>query len=311
MTEYGYVEKAVLEWLAGRFTDPNDSGVGWKFRSAEAMEEFNRDVTDPICDGLFIPALQRANPAVDTEEKARKVAQAFRRAVDNPDKQEANRRALEVLRDGLSVVLEQGSDSVTVRLIELDPTHQDRNDFTITNQYPVNGSKTAIADSVLLVNGIPLVIAEYKSFVNSGHDWREGVKQVHRYQEEATGLLTTNVLCVAADEQELRYGTVAFAAKTEQDVRLQIDQWRPWLSAYPVERMAWNQKGNGADDDPVRKAAMSLMRPSNVLDFLENFVVFETKRGQTTKKIARYQQFEAANDIVDRVLEGKQKLGLI
>ena len=311
MTEYGYVEKAILEWLAGRFIDPNDSGVGWKFRSAEAMEEFTREVTDPICDGLLIPALQRINPAVDTEEKARRVAEAFSRVLEHPDRQEANRRALEILRDGLPVVLEQGQDAVTVRLIELDPAHQDRNDFTITNQYPVKGSKTAIADSVLLVNGIPLVIAEYKSFVNSGHDWREGVKQVHRYQEESPGLLTTNVFCVGADEQELRYGTVAFAARTEQDVRLQMDQWRPWLSAYPVERMAWNQKGDGSDDDPVRKAAMSLMRPSNVLDFLENFVVFETKRGQTTKKIARYQQFEAVNDIVDRVLEGKQKLGLI
>lgn len=311
MTEFGYVEKAFLEWLAGRFNNPNDSGVGWKFRSAEAMEEFGRDITDAICDGLLIPALQRVNPAVDSEEKARKVAEAFRRVLEHPDRMEANRRALDVLRDGLPVVLEPGKDAVTVRLIELDPAHQDRNDFTITNQYPVKGVKTAIADSVLLVNGIPLVIAEYKSFVNSGHDWREGVKQVHRYQEEAPALLTTNVFCVAADEQEFRYGTVAFAAKTEQDIRLQMDQWRPWLSAYPTERMAWNHKDDGADDDPVRKAAVSLMRPSNVLDFAENFVVFETKRGKTTKKIARYQQFEAANDIVDRVLEGKHKRGLI
>ena len=311
MTEYGYVEKAILEWLAGRFDDPNDSGVGWKFRSAEAMEEYGRDITDAICDGLLIPALQRINPAVDSEEKAQKVAEAFRRVLDHPDRLEANRRALDVLRDGLPVVLEAGKDAVTVRFIELDAAHQDRNDFTITNQYAVKGSKTAIADSVLLVNGIPVVVAEYKSFVNSGHDWREGVKQVHRYQEEAPALLTTNVFCVAADEQEFRYGTVAFAAKTDQDVRLQMDQWRPWLSEYPSERMAWNNKGDGSGDDPVRRAAVSLMRPSNVLDFLENFVVFETKRGTTTKRIARYQQFEAANDIVDRVLEGKYKRGLI
>jgi len=121
MTEYGYVEKAILEWLAGRFTDPNDSGVGWKFRSAVAMEEFGRDVTEPICDGLLIPALQRINPAVDSEEKARKVVEAFRRVLSDPDRQEANRRALEVLRDGLPVVLQQGQDAVTVRLIELDP----------------------------------------------------------------------------------------------------------------------------------------------------------------------------------------------
>lgn len=310
MTEYGYVERAFLEWLAGRFDRPNDGGVGWKYRSAEALEEFGRDITDPICNGLLIPAIQRINPAADTEDKAWKVAEAFRRTLEHPDRMQANRRALEALRDGVSVSLEPGAAAITARVIELDPQHQDRNDFTITNQYPVKGTKTAIADSVLLVNGIPLAVAEYKSFVSSRHDWREGVKQLHRYQEEAPALLTTNVFCVAADEKELRYGTVAFSAQSEQDVRLQMDQWRPWLSAYPTERMAWNRR-SAEDDDPVRTAATSLLLPANLLDFLEHFTVFETKRGKTTKKIARYQQFEAANDIVNRVLEGKHKRGLI
>ena len=39
-----------------------------------------------------------------------------------------------------------------------------------------------------------------------------------------------------------------------------------------------------------------------MLDFLQHFVVFETKKGKTIKKIARYQQFEAVNDIVDRTV---------
>ena len=39
-----------------------------------------------------------------------------------------------------------------------------------------------------------------------------------------------------------------------------------------------------------------------MLDFLQHFVVFETKKGKTTKKIARYQQFEAVNEIVDRTV---------
>ena len=30
--------------------------------------------------------------------------------------------------------------------------------------------------------------------------------------------------------------------------------------------------------------------------------MFETKKGKTIKKVARYQQFEAVNDIVDRTL---------
>jgi len=77
------------------------------------------------------------------------------------------------------------------------------------------------ADTVLLVNGIPLVLAEYKSYVNSSKDWKEGVNQLHRYQREAPALLTANVFAVAADEQEFRYGPVAFQAGSQRDIDLQ------------------------------------------------------------------------------------------
>jgi type I restriction enzyme R subunit len=55
---------------------------------------------------------------------------------------------------------------------------------------------------------------------------------------------------------------------------------------------------------PLQVPVKGLLRlkPCHVLDFLQNFIVFETKKGKTTKKIARYQEFEAANDIIDRTL---------
>jgi type I restriction enzyme R subunit len=44
------------------------------------------------------------------------------------------------------------------------------------------------------------------------------------------------------------------------------------------------------------------LKPAHLLDFLQHFVVFETKKGKTAKKIARYQQFEAVNELVDRTV---------
>ena len=51
------------------------------------------------------------------------------------------------------------------------------------------------------------------------------------------------------------------------------------------------------------------LKPCHVLDFLQHFVVFETKKGKTAKKIARYQQFEAVNDIVDRTVSTDRQAG--
>jgi len=311
MTEYGYVEKPILEWLAGKLNDPKDHGLGWTYRRPEKMESFERHLTDPIVEALLIPAIMRINKAVDNEAKARKVVEAFRRVLGLPDPLEANRKTLETLRDGVPIVLASGQPATTVKLIEFDPDRQSLNDFTVTNQYVVKGSETCRADTVLLVNGIPVILAEYKSYLSSGKDWAEGVKQLHRYQREAPALLAPNVFCVAADEQQFRYGTVAFKVDAERDIDAQRDQWGPWLSQYPARRLYWTLPEEQLDPDPVRAATAGLLQPGNVLDFIEHFVTFETKRGKTTKKIARYQQFEAANDMVDRVLQGEDKTGLI
>ena len=311
MSEYGLVEKPILEWLAGKLDDPNDSGLGWTYRTPEEMESFGRDVADPLTEALLIPALMRINKAVDSEAKARLAVEALRRVLTLPDPLDANRRTLETLRDGVPLVLVPGTDAVTVKFFAFERERLELNDFTITNQYVVKGSKAVRADTVLLVNGIPLVLAEYKSIFTSGHDWTEGVRQVHRYQQEAPRLLVPNLFCVAADEYEFRYGTVAFQINAARDIAAQQEHWRPWLSQYPLRRGYWNLPEHEKDEDAVRAATHGLLLPQNVLDFLEHFVLFETRKGRTVKKVARYQQFEAANDIVDRTLAGEFKTGLI
>ena len=45
-----------------------------------------------------------------------------------------------------------------------------------------------------------------------------------------------------------------------------------------------------------------MLRPSVILDLLENFTTYSTRKGkQRSKIIARYQQVEGANKIVDQL----------
>jgi len=62
----------------------------------------------------------------------------------------------------------------------------------------------------------------------------------------------------------------------------------------------------------LKLAAESMLRPHVVLDILSNFTLFATDRKKRRIKIiCRYQQYEAANKIVERVLAGYPKKGLI
>jgi type I restriction enzyme R subunit len=305
MSEAGYVELPVIQWLSGHGSNtPNDTGLGWTYRNEDEMAAFSRPLADPLVEKLLVPAIIRINEAVKTEAQALEAVKALRLTMDHPDKMTANKNTLDRLRDGVSVPLNPGEDARTVFLIEFDPDKQHLNDFTATNQYRLQGVKQCREDTVLLVNGIPLVIAEYKSYISSSKDWTEGVHQLHRYQRQAPLMLTPNVFCVAADEEAFRFGTVLFHDATKDDIEIHLDTWGPWLSRYPELKGWWNDPASDAQDDPLLIPVRGLLRlkPCHVLDFLQHFVVFETKRGKTIKKIARYQQFEAVNDIVDRTL---------
>lgn len=321
MSEAGYVEYPILQWLSGRGSQtPNDKGLGWKYRDEAAMAAFERPLEDPLVERLLIAAIIKINPEVTNEAQARMAVSALRKAMAHPDRLTANRTTLDLLRDGVAVNLSPGEDARTVRFIEFDPARQHLNDFTATNQYRVQGVRQCREDTVLLVNGIPLIIAEYKSYISSGKDWTEAVHQLHRYQRQAPLMLAPNVFCVAADEQEFRYGALLFHEATKDDIERHLDWWGRWLSLYPEKKDWWNQPEADNPDDPLEVPVKGLLRisPCHLLDFLQHFVVFETKKGRTIKKVARYQQFEAVNEIVDRTVsqmgqpvEAQERTGLI
>jgi len=304
MSERGYVELPVIEWLTGHPKPAPAKGLGWTYRSEGQMTEYARPLTDPLVEKLLVAAIIKINDAVKTEAQAKLAVRALRTTMEGPDKLTANRETLGLLRDGAKVVLNPGEDAKTVQFIEFDTEKQHLNDFTATNQYRVQGVKECREDTVLLVNGIPLVVAEYKSYLTSGKDWREAVHQLHRYQRQAPLMLTPNVFCVAADEEEFRYGSVLFHDASQLDIEKHLDTWSRWLSLYPDHKNYWTRPEVDNPDDPLEVPVKGLLRlkPCHVLDFLQHFIVFETKKGKTMKKVARYQQFEAANLMVDRVL---------
>ena len=186
-----------------------------------------------------------------------------------------------------------------------DPARQDLDDFTATNQYRIQGVKQCREDTVLLVNGIPLVVAEYKSYLSSGKDWKEAVHQLHRYQRQAPLILAPNVFCVAADEDEFRYGAVLFDDEaTKEQIESHLDWWGRWLGRYPEEKGWWNEAAADAVGRPFGRGCQGVPSPQTLPSarLSPAFCSVRDEMGRTTKKIARYQQFEAVNDIVDRTV---------
>src|SRR5438034_8579605 len=104
MSEAGYVELPILQWLSGQGSvESGDAGLGWTYRDEEAMAAFDRPLEDPLVEKLLVEAIIRINPEVTTDAQARMAVSALRKAISHLDKLTANRETLDLLRDGASL----------------------------------------------------------------------------------------------------------------------------------------------------------------------------------------------------------------
>ncbi|HCF7211210.1 TPA: HsdR family type I site-specific deoxyribonuclease [Pseudomonas aeruginosa] len=271
-------------------------GIGWR-RVASA--DIPRQHQDVLVESWVREALIRLNPEIAAQpDRADEVLYKLRAivlAVRSDGLIRANEEFTAWLRGERSMPFGQNNEHVPVRLIDFD--NLDQNQYVVTQQFTFRaGSAERRADLVLLVNGLPLVLIEAKTPTRSAVSWVDGALQVHDdYEKHVPELFVCNVFSVATEGKEYRYGSLG----------LPIKDWGPWNLEDDGDALKHPLKG-------LKLAAESMLRPHVVLNILANFTLFATnKKKQRIKIICRYQQYEAANKIVERVLAGYPKKGLI
>lgn len=242
-------------------------------------------------------ALIRLNPEIAAEpDRADEVIYNLRAvilAVQADGLVRANENFMAWLRGEKTMPFGQNGEHVPVRLV--DAENPGNNHLVVTNQWTYQiGPVEKRFDIVFVVNGLPLVIGEAKTPTRSAVTWFDGAFQMNEiYEKQVPAMFVPNVFSFATEGRVYRYGSI----------RMPIDLWGPW-------RTEENEpEGTLAD---VRRAVESMLQPEIVLDLLQYFTLFATdKKHRRIKIIARYQQFTTANQIVERVVKGYPKKGLI
>ena len=101
-------------------------------------------------------------------------------------------------------------------------------------------------------------------------------------QSRSTSTLLLERFCGAVNEYVFKYGIPGTKFHT----------WHQWRDPSPHNQIPTT--------DTMKCSIFGLLDRGNLLDILRNFVVFEVEQGVPVKKVARYQQFAAANEIVRR-----------
>ena len=304
--EANTVEAFVRDLLCGRITHHTAVGPGLARRSGQisglgwhhlSHENLPRQPQEALVEDHLSDALIRLNPTIaaqpDRVDDVLYRLRAIIMGVRGDGLVKANEEFATWITGEKSMPFGEDGEHVTIKLLDFDDAEQ--NQYVVTQQYTFRAGKTEKrADLVLLINGMPLVLIEAKTPVRASQSWLDGALQVHDdYERNVPELFVPNVFSIATEGKEYRYGSI----------RMPVEFWGPWRLE---------------DDDAVpsmeqvEKAVTSMLRPQVVLDLLANFTSYATHKGkQRTKIIARYQQYEGANKLVQRVVAGHPKKGLI
>ncbi|MCC6896863.1 MAG: HsdR family type I site-specific deoxyribonuclease [Anaerolineae bacterium] len=268
--------------------------LGWRSVPGQALERSIRDVFLP---GELKAALVRLNPDIAAQpERADEVLyrlNAILLAVGSDGLARANQAMMDWLRNDKTMPFGEKHQHVPIKLIDFDDLSQ--NTYIVAEEVTFKPARVEKRfDHVLYVNGIPLVVGEAKTPVDSRWSWFDGAYQVQGYEENVAPFFVPNVFSFATEGKVYRYGAV----------QMPLDLWGPWREDDDNER---NHEGLKHVGQSVR----AMLSPQVVLDMLKDFTTFAAKSGKTIKVIARYQQYHTVNKIVQRVVLGKTRKGLI
>lgn len=245
-------------------------------------------------------SLKKLNPGVK-EAYLKQVYDSLIKDYTSTDIVQSNYDLYKKIRDGVKVTFsnEKGvEDFVFVRLINFDePTE---NDFTAVSQMWIKGPyKWRRPDILVFVNGMPLVFIELK---NSTRKVEEAfTDNLTNYKKDIPNLFALNQICVLSNGLETRIG--AFNST--------YDFFFEWLKVDSEEEKP-NRKQIYEDGTSVYYFVKGLLRKDRLIDYIENFVMFDNGK-KLSKIIAKNHQYIGVNNLMKSLKNRKElngKLGV-
>lgn len=223
-------------------------------------------------------ALKRLNPWM-TDKQLTEAVERMTSYMSSQTLMQINEEKYGYLRDGVPVTrLKPNSETELVRAKVMDFANVDNNEFIAVRELWIKGPiHKRRADVVCFVNGLPLIFIELK---NHDQDIQNAYTDNYRdYLDTIPHLFHHNAMIMLSNGMESRVGTVG--AK--------------WEFFHEWKRLTELDHGNIELPTMLR----GICKKENLLDLLENFILFDHSGGSTVKILARNHQYLGVNQAVE------------
>ncbi len=203
---------------------------------------------------------------------------------------QSNRAFHELLLKGIPVQIKV--DGITkgevVKLIDFHNIAN--NDFLVVNQYTIKGSKgNRRPDIVVFINGLPISVIELKNPADENADILKAFNQIQTYKDELEDLFIYNEAVIISDGINARIGSLTASEEWYMYWRTIKDETDKPILEYELDTLI---KG--------------FFSQELLLDYLQNFILYEDTGKDIIKKIAGYHQFHGVREAVSSVIEASK-----
>ena len=266
-------------------------------------------------DDLFRFLLSRYGADGLTENEVRAIILQLK-SLPSSDLYESNKRFMQMLSDGFILKREDRSQKdIYIQLIDytglekqMQPKEEhvlsvvadkeeaypsDKNIYRFVNQLEIMGSEKRIPDGIIYVNGLPLVVFEFKTAIDENTTIFDAYTQLTvRYRRDIPELFKFNAFCVISDGVNNKAGSF----------------FAPYEFYY-----AWRRVAGLASDvdgiDSMFTLVQGMFDKNRFRDIIRNFIFFPDTGKNEMKVVCRYPQYYAARALFENIKKAQKPHG--
>ena len=256
-------------------------------------ETLTRASTDDVLieEDLIDFLLTRYKAENITETEAKSIVLQLK-SLPSSDLYESNKAFLRMLADGFALKREDRNQK-DIWIYLIDYSNRDKNTYRFVNQLEITGNEKRIPDGIVYINGLPVVVMEFKSAIREEATIYDAFVQLTvRYKRDIPELFKYNAFCVISDGVNNKSGS--FFANYEF-----FYGWRR------VAGLAKDVDGI----DSLFTLIQGMFHHDRLRDIIRNFIYIPDSSKKNEKIVCRYPQYYAARALYENIKHAQKPEG--
>lgn len=197
-----------------------------------------------------------------------------------------NAQTYRLMTEGFSLKREDAAlPDLFVEPIDFSAEGKENNLFRIVNQLEIKGTEKRIPDGIVYVNGLPVVVLEFKSAVKEDTTIMDAYTQLTvRYRRDIPDLFKYNAFVVVSDGVNNKYGSL----------------FSPYDFFYTWRKVEADDKATDGINS-LLTMVKGLFRKDRLLSVIKDFVFFPDSSKNEKKVVCRYPQFFATHKLFESI----------